>query len=93
MLHLKSNSDDKKHLVLVNTHLYSQHNANGVRLVQIASILHHLNNVIRVVKEQWNDAKCSIIICGDLNSRPQSIINTLITNGVASNHHSEFDGI
>lgn len=82
ILLLHCNSVDK-YLVVANTHLYSQRNAESIRLLQTAIILNQIQSVIEntIVEHKLDEQQISAIFCGDLNSVPSDPIHQLITHG------------
>lgn len=82
VLHCKSMD---KYLVVANTHLYSQPNADDIRLLQAAIILNQIRSVIDATIAEHNLAENQVspIFCGDFNSEPSDPIHQLVTNGIA----------
>lgn len=84
VLHSKSTG---KYLVMANTHLYSQPNADNIRLVQAAVILNQIRTVIdtTIVEHGLDADQVSAIFCGDMNSEPSDPIHQLVTVGNTQN--------
>lgn len=83
---MRSKTNENKELIVVNTHLYSQPNCHSVRLIQLACILRHIENVIKK-----NGNNISVVICGDLNSLPENVLNSFMLNGNASTPYEEYE--
>ncbi|KAJ8019825.1 2',5'-phosphodiesterase 12 [Holothuria leucospilota] len=70
-----------KKVIVANTHLYFHPNANHVRMIQVAVILRHMQQLMEVYKEQDPDACISLLLIGDLNSSKWSGVYELISTG------------
>lgn len=82
VLHCKSLD---RYLVVANTHLYSQPNADNIRLLQAAIILNQIQSVMRgtIVEHNLKEHQVSTVFCGDFNSEPSDSIHQLVIHGTA----------
>lgn len=89
VLHCKSTD---KYLVVANTHLYSQPDADDIRIVQAAIILNQIHSVIdrTIVEHKLDRNQVSAIFCGDMNSEPSDPIHQLVTHGIVQCECSPF---
>lgn len=91
VLHLKSRTDDSKHFIIANTHLYSQIEAGSIRFVQMVCAIKHIEYVYNAIKRDRDHIDVAIIICGDLNSTPNQNINTFALTGTLPKHQRTFE--
>lgn len=91
VLHLESRTNQSKHLLIVNTHLYSQIEAGSIRFVQMVCTLKHIEYIYRTIKQDRDDIDVAIIICGDLNSVPEQNINKFALNGALPERQYVFE--
>lgn len=92
ILHLECKTDSKKQIIVVNTHLYSQPNCHVVRLIQLACILRHIEHIADQEKEKISDCTISHIVCGDFNSIPGHVIDSLMLKGHLSSPYEDYQG-
>lgn len=92
VLHLKSRSDDSKHLVVANVHLYSQLEAHSIRFVQMACIVKHIERICATIKSNYGGTDAAVIICGDFNSVPERTLNSFALNGALTPQQQRFEG-
>ena len=86
---LRSKEISSEVLVVGNTHLYFQPNADHIRLLQGFYALMYCQEIAAEVREQFKaeGINVSIVLCGDFNSTPDSgIYQLMTTNFVAENH-------
>lgn len=91
VLHLKSRTDETKHLLVVNTHLYSQQGAGSIRFVQMVCAIKHIEHLQKRIKCDQDGIDLAVIMCGDLNSLPHLHINTFALNGMLTEEQRLFE--
>lgn len=69
---------------VANTHLYSNHQRPDVKLWQAYALMRELEQFVL-------QRDIALIICGDLNSEPDSAVYEFIMEGGLSTHRPEFD--
>lgn len=89
VLHCKSTD---KYLAVANTHLYSQPDADDIRILQAAIILNQIRSVVdrTIVEHRLDPNQVSAIFCGDMNSEPSDPIHQLVTHGTVQCECSPF---
>lgn len=93
ILHLVYRIDPNKQIIIVNTHLYSQPNCHAVRLIQLACILRHIEHMICQEKEKNSNAIISNIVCGDFNSIPGHVLDSLMLKGNLLSPYEGYQGV
>jgi mRNA deadenylase 3'-5' endonuclease subunit Ccr4 len=73
-----STSNDSTSVIVGNAHLYWHPGFEYVKLSQAYYLLHHLQQFTQDVRTTHNPA---IVLCGDFNSKPESIVYRFITRG------------
>ncbi|XP_035223948.1 2',5'-phosphodiesterase 12-like [Stegodyphus dumicola] len=78
---LESLDAPRKKILVGNTHLYFHPKSNNIRLIQAASCISYLENLLQ--KYQIEDPQCTIalILSGDFNSFPKGGVYKFITKG------------
>ena len=69
---------------VANTHLYSNHQRPDVKLWQAYALMRELENFVL-------QRDIALVVCGDLNSEPDSAVYELITEGALNTHRPELD--
>ncbi|KAF5285649.1 hypothetical protein FQR65_LT13078 [Abscondita terminalis] len=67
-------------IIVANTHLYFHSEATQVRLLQANVVLVYIYDVYLKYKRQTNH-RISVLLCGDFNSVPSSLVYEFIVNG------------
>lgn len=67
VLHAK---DSDKALVIGTTHLYFKPDADHIRLLQIATVMRELEDIVKRYSEKNAEKQYSTLLCGDFNSSP-----------------------
>lgn len=89
---MQCKTDPKKQIIVANTHLYSQPNCHVVRLIQLACILRHIEHIVHEEKEKTSNAIISNIVCGDFNSLPGHVLDSLMLEGNLSSPYQDYQG-
>ncbi|XP_015793360.1 2',5'-phosphodiesterase 12 [Tetranychus urticae] len=82
-----------KGLLIVNTHLYSNPDADHIRLLQGAIIVVHIENMIREYSLKYPHLKISPIFTGDFNSDPANGVYKLYTNGYIGSDYIDWKSV
>ncbi|CAH1249725.1 PDE12 [Branchiostoma lanceolatum] len=85
---LESIEDPSRRLCVANTHLYWHPRAPHIRLIQMATCLKFLENVVNSNSTQ--DTSISLLLCGDLNSPPTSGLYELLTTRAVPASHTDW---
>ena len=77
---LKSKISDK-YLLVGNTHLYSQADADHVRVLQIGQSMVFMEHILEktIADHNLTPSQATIVFCGDFNSTPECGIYKLMT--------------
>ncbi|RWS02555.1 phosphodiesterase 12-like protein [Dinothrombium tinctorium] len=78
---LQSLEDERKMLLVGNTHLYFAPDADHIRLVQSTIMIKIMEHLLSIYKIKYSDLNISPIIFGDFNSCPEFGVFKLITTG------------
>ena len=77
---LRENSNDKRLLCILNTHLHYKPYAVCIRLLQISILLNYMHDALKELKEEVH-----IIVCGDLNTlKGEPLLDYLSGVGIKS---------
>ena len=77
---------EEKRVLVVNTHLYFHPGASHVRSLSVAAMLAHAKDLLRARgQENW-----SVLVCGDLNSEPDTAVIEILAKGSVSADHYEW---
>jgi len=95
VLRVNTGSDERRLLVVGNTHLYFKPDADHVRLIQAEMCRRELERVRGEMLVQHPDAKVSIVLCGDFNSTPEydnhmGGVLQLMTQGKVDENHLDW---
>lgn len=71
-------SDNNDRFILINTHLTSNYNWQDVGLLQILSLIIYLKDDIFHKESQYKVENTPVILCGDFNSNPNSLVFKLL---------------
>ena len=82
------NWSQDKNLIVANTHLLYNPKRGDVKLAQIRLLMAEIDKIAKIKKRDGVLDYNPIIICGDLNSEPNSLLYNFITKGLAN-----FDGL
>ncbi|KAG8176858.1 hypothetical protein JTE90_027162 [Oedothorax gibbosus] len=70
-----------RRVLVANTHLYFHPLADNIRVIQGASCVLYLENILKQYKEKDPNYTTSLIFSGDFNSSPGCGIDVLVTQG------------
>ncbi|KAL0273754.1 UNVERIFIED_CONTAM: hypothetical protein PYX00_006360 [Menopon gallinae] len=84
LLALESVHHTNKILIVGNVHLYSQAEADIIRLLQVITSFILMKSFKEDLRQRFPDKKSSFILCGDFNSTPECEIYNLIKSGSIS---------
>ncbi len=87
---LRHKSDPDKVLIVGNTHLYFKPDADHIRLLQMGVIMAELGRAADGYKRDNPEAKCSLILCGDMNSTPPFGVLEYLLNGRIGADHADW---
>lgn len=90
---LRSKDDPSEILVVGNTHLYFQPDADHIRLLQGYYALTYCQEIARETRESYGsqaEANVRIILCGDFNSTPDCGIYQLMTTSHVPEDHKDW---
>ena len=81
-----------KIVVVGNTHLYFEPNADHIRLIQteMCRVLQENTRQAIIAKECCPKEKVTVVFCGDFNSTPPFGVNQYLTTGSISQSHSDW---
>ncbi len=76
-------------ICILNTHLYFRPTASDIRLLQMMVLLNCLRDLVNRVKENHDNIdRVAVLICGDLNSTPDTAVVDLLLNNLIPSGHS-----
>ena len=82
-----------QHLLLANSHIHWNPSFTDVKLLQMALLLRELETFERRHAKLFKNGKCPAIICGDLNSLPDSGVYEFLSKGKVAAFHPDFSNI
>ena len=68
-------------LILATTHLLFNPNRGDIKLAQLRLLLAELDRVVSLYAKANQDSQLSVILCGDMNTQPNSPLYKFITDG------------
>ena len=80
----KDSGNDSKPLIVANTHLLYNPKRGDVKLAQIRLLLAEIEKMAHISQKDGVFDYSPIILCGDLNSEPNSMIYDFITKGLVN---------
>jgi CCR4-NOT transcription complex subunit 6 len=83
----KKNSPDRR-VCIANTHIHSQPANSDVKLWQVNYLLRTLKELVRKQETKVNDC-IPLVLCGDFNSVPGSVVHSLLANGSVDPTHED----
>ncbi|GAU95840.1 hypothetical protein RvY_07385 [Ramazzottius varieornatus] len=88
---LRSPEESSRIVVVANTHLWFRPQFPHVRLIQMAVIMRHLEEVIRMVKtELKTSSEPAVVLCGDLNSTSGWGVHNFLRTGQIAEDYSDW---
>ncbi|QLL34064.1 hypothetical protein HG536_0F03890 [Torulaspora globosa] len=78
-----------EHVWLVTTHLHWDPQFNDVKTFQVGVLMDHMEDLLREqsnAQSKQEIKKCSVILCGDLNSEIDSAVYELLSTGRVQTH-------
>ncbi|XP_043274609.1 2',5'-phosphodiesterase 12 [Venturia canescens] len=88
---LRSKDNPNEILVIGNTHLYFQPDADHIRLLQGFYALAYLQEIVNQTRASIDDcSRISVILSGDFNSTPDCGIYQLMTTGHVPHYHKDW---
>ncbi|XP_078470572.1 2',5'-phosphodiesterase 12 [Lampetra planeri] len=87
---LQSLEDERRRLIVANTHLYWHPKGSHVRLIQGAVALRHLELLVSSLALPAPAAPPPLLFCGDFNSFPSSGLVQLLTTGHVGASHPDW---